>query len=58
MSSQRQEHMKAVEARGKTTRRPRMPYAKPRIIHELELEVRAGSPFTPPDLLNPFRLEP
>jgi hypothetical protein len=28
----------------------RKPYAKPAIIHELELEPRAGSPLSPPGL--------
>lgn len=28
----------------------RKPYAKPEIIHELELETRAGTPLAPPGL--------
>ena len=34
----------------------RKPYTKPEIIHELELETRAGSPLGIPDLLDPFGL--
>jgi hypothetical protein len=36
----------------------RQPYAKPAIIHELELETRAGSPLQPPpiDPLDPLGL--
>ena len=34
----------------------RKPYEKPQILHELELETRAGSVIdpTPPGFLNPF----
>lgn len=32
---------------------PKKPYIKPKIIHELELETRAGSPI-PPNLIPPF----
>ena len=32
----------------------RKPYAKPEIIHELELETRAGSPLAPPDVFDPL----
>lgn len=35
----------------------RKPYAKPKILHELELETRAGSP-TGPNPLDPLGLEP
>jgi len=35
--------------------RTRKPYAKPRILHELELETRAGSPLSP-DPLDPLGL--
>jgi len=34
----------------------RKPYAKPEIIHELELETRAGSPLGMPDPLDPLGL--
>jgi len=56
MSSRRQEPMETVEARDETARRPRKPYTKPKIIHELVLETRAGSPLGPPDLLDPLGL--
>jgi hypothetical protein len=32
---------------------PKKPYSKPKIVHELELETRAGSPI-PPNLIPPF----
>ncbi len=32
----------------------RKPYEKPEIIHELELETRAGSPFPTPAIIDPF----
>jgi hypothetical protein len=35
----------------------RKPYVKPEIIHELDLETRAGSPNLP-DPLNPFGIDP
>ena len=41
-----------VEVQPKT----RKPYAKPKIIHELELETRAGSPVAMPDLFDPLGL--
>ncbi len=31
----------------------RKPYSKPEIIVELEMEVRAGSPLSPPDFPSP-----
>jgi hypothetical protein len=34
----------------------RKPYAKPEIIHELELETRAGSPLGIPDPFDPLGL--
>jgi len=34
----------------------RKPYSKPEIIHELELETRAGSPLGIPDLFDPLGL--
>ncbi len=40
----------------KDTNTERKPYIKPEIIHELELETRAGSPVgIPPDLIDPLR---
>jgi len=49
--SKKPEHIETevegVEARPET----RKPYAKPEIIHELELETRAGSPLGMPDPL-------
>ena len=32
----------------------RKPYEKPEIIHELELETRAGSPYPTPFLIDPL----
>ena len=47
-----------VEGNGVETRPPtRKPYAKPKIIHELELETRAGSPLSIHDQLDPLGLE-
>jgi hypothetical protein len=42
-----------IEAEGEGVEvqpKKRKPYAKPEIIHELELETRAGSPLSPPGL--------
>ena len=36
----------------------RKPYTKPEIIHELELETRAGSPMMLPDPYDPYNLDP
>ena len=36
----------------------RRPYTKPEIVHELELQTRAGSPLGIPDPMGPFDLEP
>jgi hypothetical protein len=33
---------------------PRKPYHRPAIIHELQLETRAGSPIGLTNILNPF----
>ncbi len=52
MSSQRQEPMETTEVQEETARRPRKPYTKPEISHELELEVRAGSPLALPNPLD------
>lgn len=38
--------------------RPRKAYSRPEIIHELELETRAGSPLGIPDPMDPFGLDP
>jgi len=35
----------------------RKPYEKPEIIHELELETRAGSPYPTPQIFDPFSNE-
>ncbi|MEA3439260.1 MAG: hypothetical protein U9R58_03170 [Chloroflexota bacterium] len=37
-----------------TEHEERKPYTKPQIIHELELEIRAGSPLDFKDPLDPF----
>jgi hypothetical protein len=52
---------KRIEAQGEGVEvqpQTRQPYAKPAIIHELELETRAGSPLQPPpiDPLDPLGL--
>ncbi|MFQ5593657.1 MAG: hypothetical protein ACE5HA_05875 [Anaerolineae bacterium] len=46
------------EQAGQVQPERRKPYARPRIIHELELETRAGSPLgiDPLDPLDPFNL--
>ena len=36
--------------------KPRKPYTKPEIIHEPELETRAGSPLGMPDPFDPLGL--
>ena len=50
------EHIEAegegIEVQPKT----RKPYTKPEIIHELELETRAGSPLGMPDPFDPLGL--
>lgn len=38
--------------------KPRRTYCRPEIIHELELETRAGSPLGIPDPMDPFGLDP
>ena len=35
----------------------RKPYEKPAIIHELELETRAGSPYPTPFAIDPIEIE-
>jgi hypothetical protein len=48
--SQKQERIKAKGERIEAQPKARKPYAKPKVIHELELETRAGSPQSPPGL--------
>jgi hypothetical protein len=52
---ERESTMSSMDERPEVQSDARKPYVKPEIIHELELETRAGSPtFTDPlDLLNP-----
>ena len=54
--SKKPEHIETevegVEVRPET----RKPYVKPEIIHELELETRAGSPLGMPDPFDPLGL--
>ena len=48
-----------IEAEGEnveTKPKTRKPYTKPEIIHELELETRAGSPLGIPDPFDPLGL--
>jgi hypothetical protein len=51
--SQKQERIKAEGERVEAQPKTRKPYAKPKIIHELELETRAGSSLPPGTLLPP-----
>ena len=48
--------METVVDRVESQTDQRKPYDKPQILHELELETRAGSVIdpTPPGFLNPF----
>jgi len=55
--SQKPEHIEAKVEGVEVQPEARKPYTKPEIIHELELETRAGSPLGMPDLLDPFGLE-
>jgi len=49
--SQKQERIKAEGERVEAQPKARKPYAKPKVIHELELETRAGSTLgSPPGL--------
>jgi hypothetical protein len=48
--SQKPEPIEAKEKSVKVQPKTRKPYTKPKIIHELELETRAGSPLSPPGL--------
>ncbi len=56
------EHTKAEGKGVRVQPETRKPYAKPKIIHELELETKAGTPLSPPwsDIpgLNPPILPP
>ena len=56
--SQKPEHIEVEEEGVEVQPEARKPYAKPEIVHELELETRAGSPLNPPDLFDPFGLGP
>ena len=56
--SQKPEPIEAKEKSVKAQPKRRKPYAKPRIIHELELETRAGSPLSPPGLEIPGLEQP
>jgi hypothetical protein len=47
MSQGEQEAIEAKRERVKSQPKTRKPYAKPRIVHELELETRAGSSLSP-----------
>lgn len=50
-----------IKPQGKMTRsqrETRKPYRRPAILHELQLETRAGSPLGIPDPLDPFGLNP
>ena len=49
---ERSEERESVEVQPEA----RKPYTKPQIIHELELETRAGSPLGMPDPLDPLGL--
>ena len=56
MSQIRSKHIE-VEGEGiEVQPETRKPYVKPEIIHELELETRAGSPLGMPDPLDPLGL--
>ena len=54
--SKKPEHIEAEEEGVGVQPKTRKPYAKPEIIHELELETRAGSPLGMPDPLDPLGL--
>ena len=54
--SQKTEHIEAEEEGIEVQPKTRKPYAKPEIIHELELETRAGSPLGIPDPFDPLGL--
>ena len=50
-----QKHERIEEGEGiEVQSETRKPYAKPKILHELELEPRAGSPLGMPDLFDPL----
>ena len=55
----RQEQQLPRSSQGQASRPEthKKPYSKPEIIHELELETRAGSPLGLPDPLDPFGLD-
>ena len=52
--SKKPEHIKAEVEGIEVQPETRKPYAKPEIIHELELETLAGSPLGMPDPFDPF----
>ena len=54
--SHKPEHIEAEGENVEIQPEARKPYAKPEIIHELELETRAGSPLGMPDLFDPLGL--
>ena len=54
----RSEDARVEENRVGIRLRRRKPYAKPELIHELELETRAGTPLSIHDQLDPLGLEP
>ena len=54
--SQKPEHIEAEGEGVEVQPETRKPYTKPEIIHELELETRAGSPLGMPDLFDPLGL--
>jgi hypothetical protein len=54
----RQEQKPPRSSQGEVSQiKPRKPYTKPEILHELELETRAGTPLVV-DPLDPLGLEP
>ena len=54
--SHKPEHIEAEGENVEVQPKARKPYTKPEIIHELELETRAGSPLGMPDLFDPLGL--
>jgi len=54
--SKKPEHIEAEEENIEVQPKTRKPYTKPEIIHELELETRAGSPLGMPDPFDPLGL--
>lgn len=54
--SKKPEHIEAEGEGAEVQPGTRKPYSKPEIIHELELETRAGSPLGMPDPFHPLGL--